>query len=245
MIGGITAPGAEGKLYEVDMRLRPSGSKGPVAVSLAGFQRYHAEEAWTWERMALTRARVVAAPPGLKRKVEAAIRAALLRPDAAAKAIPDAVAMRGRMLRDLPPDGPWDVKLGRGGLVEVEFIAQALQLAHARQHPAVLATTTRIAIARLAEAGLLEAAEAQALIGAERLWRTVSGLLRLTVGRWREEQLPDSIVATLLNACRRMDPADPPVDLPALQAQMARRANEFRAIFERRLGRPDISGDRE
>ncbi|HWT08490.1 MAG TPA: bifunctional [glutamine synthetase] adenylyltransferase/[glutamine synthetase]-adenylyl-L-tyrosine phosphorylase [Roseomonas sp.] len=245
VIGGITAPGAEGKLYEVDMRLRPSGSKGPVAVSLAGFQRYHAEEAWTWERMALTRARVVAAPPGLKRKVEAAIRAALLRPDAAAKAIPDAVAMRGRMLRDLPPDGPWDVKLGRGGLVEVEFIAQALQLAHARQHPAVLATTTRLAIARLAGAGLLEAAEAQALTGAERLWRTISGLLRLTVGRWREEQLPDSIVATLLNACRRMDPTDPPVDLPALQAQMARRANEVRAIFERRLGRPDISGDRE
>ena len=78
--------------------------------------------------MALTRARVVAGPPALRRRIEAAIRAALLRPDAAAKAIPDAVAMRARMLRDLPPDGPWDVKLGRGGLVEVEFIAQALQL---------------------------------------------------------------------------------------------------------------------
>ncbi|GGJ24589.1 bifunctional [glutamine synthetase] adenylyltransferase/[glutamine synthetase]-adenylyl-L-tyrosine phosphorylase [Neoroseomonas lacus] len=245
LIGGITAPGAEGKLYEVDMRLRPSGSKGPVAVSLSGFQRYHAEEAWTWERMALTRARVVAAPPALQRKVEAAIRAALLRPDAAAKAIPDAVAMRGRMLRDLPPDGPWDVKLGRGGLVEVEFIAQALQLVHAREHPGVLATTTHVALARLAEAGLLEADEAAALIGAERLWRSISGLLRLTVGHWREEQLPESVAAALLHACRRLDPDDAPVDLPALQAQMARRAKQVRAVFERRLGRPDNNGERE
>lgn len=245
VIGAINAPGAEGRLYEVDMRLRPSGSKGPVAVSLSSFQRYHAEESWTWERMALTRARVVAGPPGLKRKIEAAIRAALLRPDAAEKAIPDAVAMRARMLRDLPPDGPWDLKLGRGGLVEVEFVAQALQIAHVRQHPGVLATTTRLALARLAEAGVLEPEEAARLIGAERLWRTVSGLLRLTVGRWKEEVLPDSVAAALLNVCRRLTPDEAPVDLPALQAQIARRANEVRAVFERRLGRPDINGDRE
>ena len=109
----------------------------------------------------------------------------------------------------------------------------------------MLATTTRVALNRLAEAGLLEAEEAAALVGAERLWRTISGLLRLTVGRWREEQLPESVVAALLNACRRLDPAEGPVDLPALQAQMARRANEVRAVFERRLGRPDIIGDRE
>jgi glutamate-ammonia-ligase adenylyltransferase len=239
VIGAITAPGAEGKLYEVDMRLRPSGSKGPVAVSLASFQRYHAEEAWTWERMALTRARIVAAPPGLRRKVEAAIRAALLRPDTAEKAIPDAVAMRARMLRDLPPDGPWDVKLGRGGLVEVEFVAQALQLAHAPQHPQVLAPTTRLAIARLAEAGLLTEEERAGLVAAEHLWRSISGLLRLTVGRWKEEALPDSVIGALLAACRG-DGA--PVDLRALQAQMADRAKEVRAVFERRLGRPDIQG---
>lgn len=244
VVGAITAPGAEGKLYEVDMRLRPSGSKGPVAVSLASFQRYHAEEAWTWERMALTRARVVAGPPGLRRKVEAAIRAALLRPDAAEKAIADAVAMRARMLRDLPPDGPWDVKLGRGGLVEVEFVAQALQLVHARRHPQVLATTTRVALARLTEAGLLDAGEGACLIAAEHLWRSISGLLRLTVGRSREETLPDSVVSALLHACRGQDGAEAAVDLPALQAQMAQRANEVRAVFERRLGRPDTQGER-
>ena len=232
VIAGITAPGPGGKLYEVDMRLRPSGSKGPVAVSLSGFQRYHAEDAWTWERMALTRARVVAAPPALKRKVEAAIRTALLRPGAAEKAIPDAVAMRARMLRDLPPDGPWDVKLGRGGLIEVEFIAQTLQLVAAKRHPEVLAATTRVALARLAGAGLLDAAEAETLIAAEHLWRTVSGLLRLTVGRWREDALPDSVVAPLLHACGV-------ADLPALKARMAAESKAVRAVFERRLGRPE------
>lgn len=226
------------------MRLRPSGSKGPVAVSLAAFRRYHAEEAWTWERMALTRARVIAGPPALRRKVEAAIREALLRPDAAGKAIPDAVAMRARMLRDLPPDGPWDVKLGRGGLVEVEFIAQALQLVHARAHPGVLATTTRIALARLADAGALDAEEARRLIAAEHLWRTISGLLRLTVGRWREEALPESVASALVHACGLRQAEGAPVDLRALHAQMAEAATAVRAIFERRLGRPDTQGDR-
>jgi glutamate-ammonia-ligase adenylyltransferase len=243
MVAAIAAPGAEGRLYDVDMRLRPSGSKGPVAVSLAAFQRYHAEEAWTWERMALTRARVVAGPAPLRRRVEAAIRAALLRPDASGMAIPDAVAMRARMLRDLPPDGPWDVKLGRGGLVEVEFIAQALQLVEARRHPQVLATTTRRALANLAAIGALDQAEAAALIEAERLWRSVSGLLRLTVGRWREEALPDAVAAALLHACRAGMADGGPVDLPGLQAQMAERSVAVRAIFERRLGRPDTQGD--
>ena len=89
----------------------------------------------------------------------------------------------------------------------------------------------------------LTAEEATALIAAERLWRTVSGLLRLTVGRWREAPLPDAVAAALLNACRLLEPGGAPVDLPALQAQMAERARAVRAIFERRLGRPEMQGD--
>ena len=76
-VAAVTAPGVDGPLYEVDMRLRPSGNKGPVAVSLGSFRRYHAEAAWTWERMALTRARVVAGPPALRARIEAAIAEAL------------------------------------------------------------------------------------------------------------------------------------------------------------------------
>ncbi len=91
LVAALTAPGREGPLYAVDVRLRPSGNKGPVAVPLSGFRRYHATEAWTWERMALTRARVVAGPPALRRRVQAALREALAGPAAAAPS-PEATA---------------------------------------------------------------------------------------------------------------------------------------------------------
>jgi glutamate-ammonia-ligase adenylyltransferase len=78
-IAALTASGPEGQMYALDMRLRPSGNKGPIAVSLESFKRYHTYDAWTWERMALTRARVVAGPPTLRRQVNEAIEAAIAR----------------------------------------------------------------------------------------------------------------------------------------------------------------------
>jgi glutamate-ammonia-ligase adenylyltransferase len=240
LIGALTAPGAEGRLFEVDMRLRPSGSKGPVAVSLPAFRRYHAESAWTWERMALTRARFVAGPPALKRKVEAAIRAAQTRPADPAAVLADAAAMRARMLRDLPAEGPWDVKAMPGGLIEVEFIAQALQVAHAARNPAILSPTTRTALAALAKARLLDAAEAEALMAAERLWRGIIAHLRLTVGRWKEEALPEPVSAALLLATAPLLPA-PAVDAAALRAQMREAAAGVRDSFVRRIGPLDAA----
>ena len=235
VVAAITAPGAEGKLYEVDMRLRPSGNKGPVATSLSSFIRYHTESAWTWERMALTRARCVAGPPGLRRRIGAAVHTAILS-HAGDAALEDAVTMRARMLRDLPPDGPWDIKAMPGGLVEVEFIAQALQLAHARRHPSVLAPTTRLALRNLARARILPAAEAEVLIGADRLWRTALGMLRLTVGRWRADGLPAPVSVALLRAVAPLV-GQGAVDLAAFRQQMQDCAGEVRGIFERRLGR--------
>ena len=235
VVAAITAPGPEGRLGEVDMRLRPSGSKGPVAVSLAAFTRYHQESAWTWERMALTRARVVAGPQGLARRINAAIRAALTREGVAAAALADATAMRARLARDKPAEGPWDVKLMAGGLVEVEFIAQSLQLAHAHRTPGVLATQTRSALAALARHKVLDAAEAQTLIAAEKLWRTVSGLLRLTIGNTREAGLPDTVGHALLHVTGPVLPA-PAVDLAALRQQMLAQAEAVRGIFLRRIG---------
>jgi glutamate-ammonia-ligase adenylyltransferase len=238
VVAALTSPGAEGKLFEVDMRLRPSGSKGPVAVSLSGFARYHAESAWTWERMALTRARVVAGPPGLKRKVEAALKAARTRPADPAQVLADAGAMRARMLRDLPAEGPWDVKLMPGGLVEVEFVAQALQVAHAHRVPAVQSPTTRTALAALAKAGLLPAEETATLIAADRLWRAILSHLRLTVGRRHEEALPEAVAAGMLDAVGRQLP-EPPVDQAGLRTQMRAMADQVRAVFLRRTGLPD------
>jgi len=235
LVTALTSPGPEGKLFEVDMRLRPSGSKGPVAVSLPGFARYHAESAWTWERMALTRARFVAGPAALKRKVEAAVRGAQTRPADPARVLADAAAMRARMLRDLPADGPWDAKLMPGGLVEAEFVAQALQVAHAARLPAILSPTTRQAVAGLAKAKLLAPEEVETLVAADRLWRAVIAHLRLTVGRWREEALPAPVAAGLLAVVGPLLPR-PAVDQSELRTQMRDVAEAVRAVFLRRVG---------
>ncbi|MDR3537863.1 MAG: bifunctional [glutamine synthetase] adenylyltransferase/[glutamine synthetase]-adenylyl-L-tyrosine phosphorylase [Acetobacteraceae bacterium] len=233
-VAALTAPGADGPLYAVDMRLRPSGNKGPVAVSLGAFRRYHAESAWTWERMALTRARVVAGPPALRKKVEAAIADAMAAAGEPTKLRADATAMRVRMLRDLPPDGPWDVKLRPGGLIEVEFVAQVLQLAHAASHPRLCDPTTRVAIQHLAKAGILPAADAALLIRADHVWRTVQGLVRITVGRDAPEALPEASARPLLRAAAQAGVGA--VDLPALRATLDELARAVRAVFERHVG---------
>jgi glutamate-ammonia-ligase adenylyltransferase len=233
-IAAVTVPDAEGPMFAVDMRLRPSGNKGPVAVSLAAFEQYHAADAWTWERMALTRARVVAGPPRLRVAVEAAIRAALANSGEPARIRADAAAMRARMLRELPPAGPWDVKLRPGGQVEVEFVAQALQLVHARTHPGVACITTRIALARLAEIGALPGAGAALLIRADRIWRTVQGMLRITYGRAPAEKLSEAPAAALMRALAGI--GVDAVDLPGLQATLDTVASEVRAAFIRHVG---------
>jgi len=245
-VAALTTPGAGGKPFEVDMRLRPSGNKGPVAASITAFERYHGPatgeggQAWTWERMALTRARPVAGPAALRKRITECCREALAI-HAGPQAIADAVAMRARMLRDLPPDGPWDVKAIPGGLVEVEFIAQALQCAHAAEHPRILAPTTRDALANLARAGLLEKEEAEALIRAERFWRTLQSLLRLTVGHVKSEDLPAAAAHAVLRGLAPIC-AEPPVDLPGLRGQMRLIAAGVRESFERHLGPLPMKG---
>jgi glutamate-ammonia-ligase adenylyltransferase len=222
VVAALTAPGAEGPLYHVDMRLRPSGNKGPVAVSLPAFRAYHAGSAWTWERMALTRARIVAGPPAMRARVDRAVAEALRTGDPT-RVRADAAAMRARMLRDLPASGPWDVKLRPGGLVEVEFIAQALQLLCGVRSP-----VTRHALALLAEHGALTDADARLLIEADRFWRTVQSMLRITVGP-ATTALPPAAAEALLRATGA-------VGLAALEARMDRTARAVRAAFVRIIG---------
>jgi [glutamine synthetase] adenylyltransferase / [glutamine synthetase]-adenylyl-L-tyrosine phosphorylase len=233
-VAAVTAPGVDGPLYAVDMRLRPSGNKGPVAVSLSSFRRYHAEDAWTWERMALTRARVIAGAPRFRARIEAAIAEALAAARDPEKVRADAAAMRTRMERELPPDGPWDVKLRIGGMVDVEFIAQVLQLVHVRRHAEVCSQTTRIALRRLADAALLAEDDAALLIRADRIWRTVQGMLRITVGRTTTEDLPEVSVRPLLRAVNAAGVQA--VDLPALRATLGTLARDVRAAFIRLVG---------
>ena len=129
LITALSAPTAAGFLYEVDMRLRPSGRQGPVATSLAAFQSYQRDEAWTWEHMALTRARAVAGPGALRAEIEA-IRCAVIAEKAAPDTVlRDAAEMRGRLAAAGRAGATWAVKDGPGGLQDIELLAQAIALA--------------------------------------------------------------------------------------------------------------------
>ncbi len=243
-VGALTAPDALGPLYAVDMRLRPSGNKGPVAVSLSAFRRYHATSpeqggAWTWERMALTRARVVAGPPRFRARVEAAIGEALRQAGPAERIQADAAAMRARLARELPPFGPWDVKLRPGGQIEVEFIAQALQLIHAPAHPEVLHPTTRDALAALAAAGLLSAEDARLLIRADHLNRTLQGLLRIAAGRAAVATLPAWVAEALARELGLKAEGRAALEARALGATLEEQAQQVRAAFIRLVGESD------
>jgi [glutamine synthetase] adenylyltransferase / [glutamine synthetase]-adenylyl-L-tyrosine phosphorylase len=181
LITALTVLTGEGELYEVDMRLRPSGNKGPVAVSLASFAQYQATEAWTWERMALTRGRVVAGPPELAGRVEAARVHALTTPRDSGVSLKDAADMRGRLEKDAGRVPIWNVKSYAGGLTDIEFIAQALQVAKAPFAPHCLAANPRTALRKLGEAELLPGDDVRALTTALTLLENIAQILRLTV----------------------------------------------------------------
>ena len=179
LINAITAQTEEGQFYEVDMRLRPSGSKGPLAVSFEAFAKYQRESAWTWEHMALCRARVVSGPPELRARLTAEVAAVLCRPRDPERLLHDVASMRQRIAREKGGDDVWDVKNLRGGMVDIQFIAQYLTLREAPAHPAIVEPNSTDSLQHLAAAGVLERHVADELIHAMRLYRRVQGFLRL------------------------------------------------------------------
>ena len=148
----LSVPTAAGPLYEVDTRLRPQGAQGMLAVRVDAFLRYQADEAWTWEHMALCRARPLTGSAVTQGRVAGAIRDLLAAPGDAAKIRADAVKMRADMAAHKPPAGPLDVKLGPGGLVDLEFAVHTLQLTSGIG----LRPQLEHAIAALAEAELID-----------------------------------------------------------------------------------------
>jgi glutamate-ammonia-ligase adenylyltransferase len=152
------------------MRLRPSGNAGPVATSLGSFLRYQRESAWTWERLALTRARIPLTDPGFGQVIEAGIDEVLEDPREPGKVIGDALDMRARLARDRPPRHPFDLKLVPGGLMDLEFVAQSGQLLARRRIAAPQAPTAGV-LACMGKAGLLP--EAERLVSIHELYSTV------------------------------------------------------------------------
>ena len=185
LISGLTAPTKAGRLYEVDMRLRPSGGKGPLATQLASFRLYQEREAETWEHMALTRARFVAGDRSLGADIDDTVRRTLTMKRDPARIARETREMRALIAKEKGDSDVWDLKLAAGGLIDIEFTAQYLQLAFAREHPAILEVSTRKAVEEAGRRGLITPDEAEVLTGAHKLYTDATQLMRLsTSGRF-------------------------------------------------------------
>jgi glutamate-ammonia-ligase adenylyltransferase len=180
-INGLTTLTSEGQLYKVDMRLRPSGSKGLIATSLQGFEKYHSESAWTWEHLALTRARTVLGPPDLCDLITNTIRNILKKPRDKEVLLRDVANMRKRLDSELHTDCIFELKHLRGGLIDIEFIVQYLTLKYAPKHPEILGLGTQETLSTLLEFNLLPAATGTSLTKTLDLWQNLQGLLALTI----------------------------------------------------------------
>ena len=194
----LSVPTAQGALYEVDTRLRPQGNQGPLAVSVEAFSKYQKEQAWTWEHMALTRARVLAGSEAAREQVDAIIQSVIRRERHPGKLQEAALEMRGEMAKHKSVRGPLDVKLMRGGLVDIEFLTHFTQLRYANDLPlAALNPRLSTAIVALAEAGVLESGVAQA----QRLMTDALVAGRLLAPDCKEP--PRAAAKALARACRR------------------------------------------
>jgi [glutamine synthetase] adenylyltransferase / [glutamine synthetase]-adenylyl-L-tyrosine phosphorylase len=229
LISALSAPTEEGRLYDVDMQLRPSGSAGPVAVRLSSFARYYAEEAWTWELQALTRARPVAGDPALAEKTIATAHAALALPRAVATLVDDVASMRARMDKERPAKSAWDLKLSPGGVVDIEFAAQALLLAEAARGRDLVRANTAESLLALTEAGALAREDYEALLDGLRLYAYLTQILRICV----DGEFDPAAASTRLKALLAATAGDPNFD--TLAARLAAVQADLRERFARLL----------
>jgi glutamate-ammonia-ligase adenylyltransferase len=235
MVTALTAVTNEGALYEVDMRLRPSGRAGPLANSLEGFAAYHAQSAWTWEHLALTRARVVHGPRALATELARIVRATLCRARDPAVLVRDVADMRDRIAEHAPPRSPWDFKHLSGGLFDIDFVAQYLALRHAPSYPDILDPHPAEMLRRMAAAGLIDGEDAEHLARTRSLLSDVQSLLRLTLdgdeAGFDEAKAPEGqrrLIAETANA----------IDIAALRRQIGDETANAHAIYKRLVEEP-------
>ncbi len=218
LVAAVTAPTSEGVLYAADMRLRPSGNAGPLATSLAAFRLYQEESAWTWEHLALTRARVVTADPGFGERVEGVIAEVLARPRDRAKIIDDVVTMRALVAKERPPRHPFDLKLVGGGLIDLEFIAQSAQLV-ARSAIARPQAATADVLLRLDELGLVP--EGGRLAEIHATYSTVLQVMSAALSEpFKEEGWTPSFRELLAQLCNEPDFARLEADIAEMEAEV-------------------------
>jgi glutamate-ammonia-ligase adenylyltransferase len=230
LISALTVHTNYGVLYQVDMRLRPSGRSGPVATKIERFRDYQENEAWTWEHMALTRARVVSGPPELVVRIERVIADVLSRPRDRAAVAADILEMRAAIAAEKGEGDRWDLRYASGGLVDIEFAAQYLQLVHAAEHPDILDVSTAKALEKAARLGVLAPEDGEILRPAVRLYQNLTQILRLCLtAKFDPANAGTGLLALLARA------ADLP-DFGTLDAHLIETQKQVRACFRRILG---------
>lgn len=236
LVSAITAQTAEGALYEVDMRLRPSGHAGPLATGLETFVKYHRESAWTWEHMALTRARCISGSPQMRQRLADILHEVLTRRRDVAALYRDVAEMRMRIDKEHGQQSPWAVKYVRGGLVDIEFIVQCLQLHHAAERPEILHPNTAMALANLGAAGLLDTADVETLTTTLRLNQRSQAYLRLVDdGTLNVETAPQSILTGLVRA---VFPTETPTSFDEADERMRAAQERAAALYGRLIDEP-------
>lgn len=226
LIAALSAPTAEGVLYEVDMRLRPSGNKGPVATRISAFEKYQREEAWTWEHMALSRARLICGDASLMEDARRIIASILSQKRDVAKVSADVLEMRSLIEQEKPPENNWDFKLINGGLIDLEFIAQYLALVGpvkglAAHEPG---RNTAEALQALA-APVMEPQAFDDCMAAMALYTEISQIVRLCIdGAFNPKEAPAGLTDLV---CRAGDCPD----IPTLEGEVKRLAKTVRKAF--------------
>jgi len=225
LISAFTTRTNYGVLYDVDMRLRPSGRAGPVASRLDSFAQYQDREAWTWEHMALTRARVISASPQFRGRIEAIIREVLTRPRDAASIAVDVADMRRAVALEKGEGDVWDIKYAAGGMLDVDFMAQYLQLVHAADKPDILNVSTLQVLDNALRLGVLPRSSAEILRSATRLYHDLTQILRLCVNdKFRPEVAGEDLLRIMARA------GDAP-DFSSLEARVRETQAEVRRVF--------------
>jgi glutamate-ammonia-ligase adenylyltransferase len=211
--------------------LRPSGRAGPLATQIGGFTSYQETEAWTWEHMALTRARVVSASSAFGARVERVISDILRRPRDGELIAGDVVEMRGAIAKEKGDRERWDLKYAAGGLIDLEFIAQYLQLVHAYRLPDILDTSTARVLDKAWRLRVLAVEDAEVLRPAVQLYQDLTQILRLCLaGPFDQKTAGAGLLRLLARA------ADVP-DFTTLDATLIETQTKVRESFVRILGK--------
>ncbi|HLK09807.1 MAG TPA: bifunctional [glutamate--ammonia ligase]-adenylyl-L-tyrosine phosphorylase/[glutamate--ammonia-ligase] adenylyltransferase [Candidatus Binatia bacterium] len=226
----------EGIAYRIDTRLRPSGNQGPLVCSLEAFERYHRTSAAVWERQALVKARPLVGPAPLQARLEEIVAACVYGRGLEAAEAAEIARLRERMAHERGADdgGRVNIKTGRGGLVDVEFLVQVLQLRHGHDHPALRVRATGPALAALAQSGLLPAEDVRVLATGYDFLRALENRLRLE--RDQPVEAIDTDPAALLSLARRLGYGGTDAEaVGRLRAEHERTREAVRAVYERWL----------